>query len=175
MTMGRTGPRRHPVADLRAALAVLLLALMAGCDVPTALPRFENTLVLPAPDMNVPVLGAPATTTVSVDLANVDESFADRVRGGEVQFTPVNPSGATGTLTITIREPQSGASVSGTVDVASQTPQIITIPEQTMRAFLSRTVDVTASGTLGPLTLPNPASVRLETLMRITFEVGGEG
>ena len=171
MTMGRTGPRRYP----RAGLAVLLLALTGGCDVPTALPRFENTLVLPAPDMNVPVLGAPAAATVSVDLANVDEAFADRVRGGEVQFTPVNPSGATGTLTITISEPQSGASVSGTIDVASQTPQIITIPEQTMRAFLGRTVDVTASGTLGPLTLPNPASVRLETLMRVTFEVGGEG
>jgi hypothetical protein len=105
----------------------------------------------------------------------VDEGFANRVRRGEVQFTPVDPGVVTGTLEITISESQSGTSVTGTVTVtAAATPQVIEIPRETMRAFLGRSVQITARGALGPVTLP-AKTLRLETLVRITLEVGGEG
>lgn len=170
---------RNALAHVRtrpwAAAAALLLGLSAGCDVPTALPRFENTLALPAPDLVVPVLGVPASATVTVDMADVDDAFADRVIRGEVQFTPVNPGNVTGTLEITMREPQSNASVTGTVQVTgAAAAQVIEIPQETMRAFLGRTIQITASGALGPVSVP-PGSLRLESLVRITFEIGGEG
>ena len=40
----------------------LTVLLAAACDVPTGLPRFENTLALPAPEIDVPVTGVSVAT-----------------------------------------------------------------------------------------------------------------
>lgn len=159
------------------AIVALGLALMgsAGCDVPTALPRFENTLALPAPDIDVPVTGAatPAIPVV-VDLSNVDEDFASRARGGEIEFTPLNPEDGTGMLQITIRDTESATVVSETVTVdAEGTPQVVTIGRDAMLAFLGGDVEITVTGTLGPADIPT-RFVTLDTVVRITFEIGGD-
>ena len=159
------------------AIVALWLAAVgtAGCDVPTALPRFENTLALPAPDIAVPVTGAatPATPVV-VDLSNVDEDFASRARGGEIEFTPLNPEDGTGELQITIRDTESATVISQTVTVDAQgTPQIVTIERDAMLAFLGGDVQITVTGVLGPADIPT-RFVTLETVVRITFEIGGD-
>lgn len=160
----------------RVVMLLVAAGVAAACDVPTALPRFENTLVLPAPDIDVPALGFPVTTPpATVDLSEVDESFIERARGGEVQFTPVNPENGTGTLQVTITEPLSGTTVSRSITVtAERTPQIVALDEQEIRAFLGGDVQITLSGSLGPAAVPIQ-SVTLDTLVRLVFEIGGEG
>ncbi|MGH7444211.1 MAG: hypothetical protein ACREKM_05020 [Longimicrobiales bacterium] len=171
----RTGAQRARWAS-RPALWLVAASVAAGCDVPTALPRFENTLALPAPAIEVPALGAPVQTPpATVDLTEVDESFAERARGGEVQFTPVNPEDGTGTLQVTITEPQSGTTVSQSITVTPEgTAQVVSVNEQEIRAFLGRDVQITLSGALGPAAVP-VQTVTLETLVRLVFEIGGEG
>lgn len=167
-----------------AAGAATLLALLAsaGCDVPTALPRFENTLALPAPDIGVPVTGFPtAAVPVTVDLRNVDEDFAGRARGGEIQFTPqppqsdlqADPDELTGTLQVTIRDVESTTVVTQMVAIDGYTPMVVTVDEAAMQAFLGGDVEITVTGSLGPSSIPTQ-TLMLETLVRITFEVGGE-
>lgn len=160
----------------RSAMWLAVAGIAAACDVPTALPRFENTLALPAPDIEVPALGVPVQTPpATVDLSEVDESFAERARAGEVQFTPVNPENGTGTLQVTITEPQSGTTVSQSITVtAERTPQVVALNEQEIRAFLGGDVQITLSGALGPAAVP-VQTVTLETLVRLVFEIGGEG
>ncbi len=174
----KTREARRPARRVRHATIVALWLTAAGsaaCDVPTALPRFENTLALPAPDIAVPVTGAatPALPVV-VDLSNVDEDFAARARGGEIEFTPLNPQDGTGTLQITIHDSESATVVSQSVTVDAQgTPQIVSIGQDAMRAFLGGNVEITVTGTLGPAAIPT-RYVTLETLVRITFEIGGD-
>ncbi len=174
----RTHERRFAVRRVcRATIVALSLAVVgtAGCDVPTALPRFENVLALPAPDIAVPVTGFPAPAIpVRVDLSNVDADFAARARGGEIEFTPTNPEDGTGTLQVTIRDADSDAEVVQTVTVDAQgTPQIVSIGQDDMIAFLGGDVEITVTGTLGPGQIPT-RSLIIDVLVRITFEVGGE-
>ena len=172
----RTGPPGARCPRGAAVAAALLTAMVAAaCDVPTALPRFENTLVLPAPDVSVPVTGVPAPAIpIEVDLSNVDEDFASRARGGEIQFTPVNPEVATGSLEITIRDMDSSVVVTQTVTVdGSGAPQIVRIDRDPMLEFLGGNVEITVTGVLGPGSVP-PRFLTLEALVRITFEVGGD-
>ncbi len=175
--MTRREPRLRARRACRVAGAATLLGLLAsaGCDVPTALPRFENTLALPAPDIGVPVTGAPTPAVpVTVDLRNVDEDFAGRARGGEIRFTPLNPEDGTGTLQVTISDVESTTTVTQTVTIdAAGTPQVVAIDEAAMQAFLGGEVEITVTGNLGPASIPTETLV-LETLVRITFEVGGD-
>ena len=169
--------RERSGARARAAVIAALLAagtVAAGCDVPTALPRFENTLALPAPDIDVPVTGTPTPAIpVVVDLSNVDEDFAARARGGEIEFTPLNPENGTGTLQVTIRDDTSEAIVTQTVTVDEQgTPQLVTIEREAILAFLGGNVEITVVGDLGPGEIPT-RFLTLEAVVRITFEVGG--
>jgi len=173
----RTRERRDVGRVRHATMVALWLAVVgtAGCDVPTALPRFENVLALPAPDITVPVTGfASPALPVRVDLSNVDADFAARARGGEIRFTPTNPEDGTGTLQVTIRDVDSDVVVMQTVTVDAQgTPQIVTIGQDEMIAFLGGDVEITVMGTLGPGQIPTRLLV-LDILVRITFEVGGE-
>lgn len=176
----RLRARRARSAAGAAALLVLLASV--GCDVPTALPRFENTLALPAPDIGVPVTGFPtAAIPVTVDLRNVDEDFADRARGGEIEFTPqapqsdlqADPDAVSGTLQVTIRDVESTTVVTQTVTIDGYTPMVVSVDEAAMQVFLGGDVEITVTGSLGPSSIPTQTLV-LATLVRITFEVGGE-
>jgi hypothetical protein len=157
-------------------VALVMAAMVGGsCDVPTGLPRLENTLALPAPEIEVPVTGTmtPAIP-VTVDLSGVDEAMVERARGGELELTPVDPENGTGTLQVTISDPASGTTVSQTITVAPDgQPQVIAVSGDAMRSFLGGDVEVSVSGALGPATVPL-RTVTLETLLRITFEIGGE-
>lgn len=158
----------------RAAVMIAALAA-AACDVPTGLPRLENTLALQAPEIEVPVTGAAAPAVpVTVDLSGVDEEMVERARAGELEFTPINPENGTGTLQVTISDPESGTTVSQAITVTPDgEPQIVAVSGEDMRAFLGGDVEISVSGALGPATLPL-RTVTLETLLRITFEIGGE-
>ncbi len=168
-------PRGRCARGATIGFAWLAILGAAACDVPTALPRFENTLALPAPDISVPVTGTAAPAfPVTVDLSNVDEDFASRARGGEIEFTPVNPEDGTGTLQVTIRDTDSNTVVSQSVTVdEAGTPQLVTIDRDAMLAFLGGNVEITVTGALGPADVPT-RFLTLETLVRITFEVGGD-
>ena len=98
----KTREPRRLVRRARGAAIVAWLAMgVAACDVPTALPRFQNTLALPGPDVLIPVTGTSTPAApVTVDLSNVDASFAERAQGGEIEFRPLNPQAGTGTLQV---------------------------------------------------------------------------
>ncbi len=157
-------------------LWLLALVVSAACDIPTALPRFENTMAVPGPDIQVPVLDVPVPAMpVSIDLGDVDEDLRQRARGGEIQFTPSNPENGTGTLQVTILDAESGTAVSQPISVTTAgTPQVIVVSGEDMRTFLGGEVTITVTGALGPAQVPTRL-VLLETLVRITFEIGGEG
>jgi hypothetical protein len=156
-------------------IALLAAATLVACDVPTALPRFDSTFAVPGPEVQVPVVGAPVPAVpVTLDLGEVDEDLRARAQGGEIQLTPLNPEDGTGTLQVTITDAESAATVSQTIEVtAAGTPQIVNVGADEMRAFLGGDVTITVTGTLGPAAIPTRLVV-LETLVRITFELGGE-
>ncbi len=165
------GPNRGPATFFRIAVAE---AALAGCDVPTGPPRFESAWRFPTADVVVPVAGVQGSTTETEDLTDVD--MADRVRRATIRVRAVNTTGATGTITFTVRG--GGATVQGTIDVARTEVQTIEIRESEVRALLGSVATFTAAGTLcrasGCGLVPPPhAVVTLKTELELVLELGG--
>jgi hypothetical protein len=164
----------YPIA--RAFLALVALAI-SGCDMPSALPRFEPIFLFKSESVSVPVTSLPASQSATEDLRHVDESLAKRVREGALLVDVSNPAGATGQATVRISG--GGATVQGVISLTGGS-QRITIPADAIHAFIGNMVTLTASGTLCPAmgcvpALPPYAEVTFNTRIELTVEIGGEG
>jgi hypothetical protein len=169
---------RRGVPGSVALLVVSVMALAgAGCELPTGLPGFESTFVIPAEDVSLAVIGAPTTAWVTDDLAGVDASIIERVAGGALIVHVSNAVGATGTVMVTI----SNGSVSaiGTVDVSGPAGQRIELTGDQVRSFVGGEITLRGSGTLcasagcGSLVLP-PPMIHLDNRIELRLRIGAE-
>jgi hypothetical protein len=153
-----------------------LTVLGSACEVPTGLPIVESRFRFEVEGVAVPVAGVPASASVRQSLSDID--VANDVRAATIFVSPVNPSGATGTLAIQIEG--GGVAVHGTVDVAGAANQSIPLTGEQARALLAGQVTITASGTLcrpsgcGLAPPPFPV-VTLENQLELVVALGGEG
>jgi hypothetical protein len=163
-------PGRSPILP-----AVLCFLTVSACDLPTALPRVESTFRFPVEDVVIPVTGTDATATTDTDLDRID---IEEVKRGRVLMTPENASGSSGILTV--RLTGIGVTVPGTIDVQGGANQSIEATGAEVRALLSGSVTLEASGTLcrssgcgaSPPPFPN---VTLRNTLELVVELGGEG
>jgi hypothetical protein len=169
------GPASVHCRALRAVAPVSLLA--AACGLPTDLPRFESTFVVPAERIVVPVASQPVTASVAHDLGEA-EDLARRARGGAVVIDVENPSGAAGSIQLRITADQ--ADVTGTIDprVASRLRLPLTPAE--VQSILGNVVTLRASATLCPASgcapgVPPGATVTLRARYELTLVVGTGG
>jgi len=149
---------------------------LAGCEVPTGLPILESRFRFEVESVLVPVAGVPASASARQTLSSID--VANDVRGATIWVTPVNPSAATGTLSVQIRG--GGVTVNGTVNVAGGANQAIPLTQAQVQALLGGEVTITASGTLcrpaGCGIAPPPfPMVTLENELELVVALGGEG
>jgi hypothetical protein len=163
--------------SVRSGTRLLLgVALVCGCEVPTAPPRIESTWRFPTESIELPVSGVATSSTSLQDLSDID--IADDIRSAVIRVTPSNPSNASGVVTFEVS--RGGVTVRGSVNVRGGANQAIPLTQPEIRALLGGTVEFRASGTLCPPAgcgpVPPPfAMVTLETELEVVVEVGGEG
>ena len=162
---------------VRAATQLLLgIAVVCGCEVPTAPPRIESTWRFPTESVELPVSGVATSAASLQDLSDID--LADDIRSAVIHVTPSNPSNASGVVTFEMS--RGGVTVRGSVNVRAGANQAIPLTRSEIRGLLGGTVEFRASGTLcrpggcGPVPPPF-AIVTLETELEVVVEVGGEG
>ena len=164
---------------MKSIVAVLVAGLgLAGCELPSGLPRFQPTYLFPAEAVSVDVTSQPAMSSTLEDLSDIDEELSDNVVAGALVVDVVNPSGATGQATVSITG--GGQTVEGTILLSGGDGQRIPAERAAIQAFLGRTVTIEAQGTFCPATgcgatQPPFAQVTFETKLEITLEIGGEG
>ncbi len=159
-----------------AAVGFLFVAGLAGCDVPTGLPRVDSTFLFPVESVQLPVSGVTASATASQDFSDID--VADRVMEAAIRVTPRNPSGATGTLTVKLTG--GGVTVTGSVNIAGGPNQRIPLTQEQVRALMGAQVQIEASGTLCKASgcgfeLPPWPMVTLDNDLEVVVQLGGEG
>lgn len=166
---------RAPRRVRRVAVALPLIA--AACELPTDLPRFESTYVVPAERILVPVASQPVAITVTHDLGDA-EDLASRARSGAVLVDVENPSGASGPIRLRITADQ--ADVAASIDPRGGSRQRIPLTSGEVRAMLGNVVTLHASGTLCPASgcapgLPPGGLVTLRARYELTLVVGTGG
>lgn len=159
----------------RAAVALPWLAV--ACDLPTDLPRFESTFVVPGERIEVPVASQPVAISVTHDLGDA-EDLASRARGGAVVVDVDNPSGAGGPIQLRITADQ--ADVTASIDPRGGSRQRIPLTSGEVQAMLGNVVTLRASATLCPATgcapgLPPGGLVTLRARYELTLVVGTGG
>ncbi len=125
----------------------------------------------------VAVANKSVSSTASIDLADVDSSIINRVQGGALLLTVVNPFTVTGTLTVRF-VPSGGAPITKTIALAvgTTTPRI-DFTQAELRGLLGHIVSVSYTGTVsssgGSVSVSPRQAVVVTSRLQLDLEVGG--
>jgi hypothetical protein len=159
VVIGLTSPAGDPVTiDPNASLNISVVP--GQLDVSQATVRVQDRQI--------------TAQTVTLDLSDIDDVLADRVRRGAIVLTIDNPFALTGTLQVQV---QGAAVAPKTVQIAAgETTQRIEFTEAELKQMLGRVVTLSISGpvsaTGGVVTVMPGQQVTITTLLDLIFALG---
>jgi hypothetical protein len=168
----RSAPRCR-IVSLGVAVAAVMVA---SCDVPTDLPRFESTFIVPTEQLAMPISGRAVQVAFTRDLTDTRD-LVRRARGGSLVVDVENQSAASGA--IELRLSSELITVVGSIDARGGNRQRISLSRAEVQALLGQLISLRASGTLCPATscaVVAPTNVvTLHTRIELTLELGTDG
>ncbi len=174
-------PLAGPISGSSPLVVTLQLFSPLGDPVNMIASRTLNVVATPTnlkvASANVSVVNRTVNSTSTIDLAGVDQGVSDRVLGGSLLLTVVNPFTVSGTLSVTLT-PAGGPSIVKSVPLGiGTTSPKIDFSQSEIRSLLGRVVTLTFSGpvssTSGAVAVSPRQAVVLTSRFDLSLELGG--
>lgn len=177
----RSIPLTGPISGSAPVTASVVVNSPLGDPVPIdasrTLTATSSAVGLKVASANVTVVGRQLNSTSSIDLSGIDKTVTDKVQGGALLLTLVNPFAVTSLLTVKF-SPQGGATITRTVPLATGNSTVrIDFNTAELKSLLGHNVSLAYTGAVTPtagfVTISPRQAVVITTRLDIALQVGG--